>query len=372
MLRRATSSLISNFSSKFLSPKRFLVKNFKRDAQVATVARYDRYGDPSKVIRLEQETLPNLEPKKVLVQMLFASINPYDLALIERTFKMPSKLPSVPGLEGVGKILEVGEGVHGLAAGDLVVPAKHGFGTWRTHAVCDSDDLIKVENSDGVKPEYLANLSINTCTALRLLEDFVKLKEGDVIIQNAGNGQIGSAISQIANGRGIKTISVIRPRPDHAEVTELLKVYGSYIVVPEDYLPTQDFKRLISDLPKPKLALNAVGGPTVTEMARNLAVGGTLVTYSGVFNKSIQIPTSVLLHNNIKLKGFWLNRWIEENSKEERTKMFNTLIGLMKNKKPGEGLRLWSEVHKFSNLSIALKSHYENYRPRKILLNLQL
>jgi trans-2-enoyl-CoA reductase len=42
------------------------------------------------------------------------------------------------------------------------------------------------------------------------------------------------------------------------------------MVVSEDYAVTPQFKRLISDLPKPKLALNCVGGQSATEMARIL------------------------------------------------------------------------------------------------------
>jgi trans-2-enoyl-CoA reductase len=49
-----------------------------------------------------------------------------------------------------------------------------------------------------------------------------------------------------------------------------MKAYGGYIVTTDDQLGTPGFKRLISDLPKPKLALNCVGGPSATEMARLL------------------------------------------------------------------------------------------------------
>jgi hypothetical protein len=51
---------------------------------------------------------------------------------------------------------------------------------------------------------------------------------------------------------------------------ERLKAYGAYMVVADDYIRTREFRQLISDLPKPKLALNAVGGDTATEMSRLL------------------------------------------------------------------------------------------------------
>ncbi len=61
------------------------------------------------------------------------------------------------------------------------------------------------------------------------------------------------------------------PRADQPDTVERIKAYGGYVVVDENYLRTFEFRRLISDLPKPKLALNGAGGLTATEMARVLA-----------------------------------------------------------------------------------------------------
>ena len=60
-------------------------------------------------------------------------------------------------------------------------------------------------------------------------------------------------------------------RADQADTIERIKAYGGYIVVDDQYLRSEKFNKLISDLPRPKLALNGVGGITATEMARTLA-----------------------------------------------------------------------------------------------------
>lgn len=43
------------------------------------------------------------------------------------------------------------------------------------------------------------------------------------------------------------------------------------MVVDDSYVNKHEFKELIADLPKPKLALNCVGGDTATQMTRLLA-----------------------------------------------------------------------------------------------------
>lgn len=42
-----------------------------------------------------------------------------------------------------------------------------------------------------IPAEYAATIGVNPCTAYRLLRDFVTLREGDSIIQNGANSQVG-------------------------------------------------------------------------------------------------------------------------------------------------------------------------------------
>lgn len=220
------------------------------------------------------------------------------------------------------------------------------------------------EQAAKVKPEYLASLSVNPATALRLLDDFVDLKAGDVVVQNAANSMVGLSVMQIAHARGIKTINIIRNRPGSQELIETMKKHGGYIVVTEDYLNKPEFKRLVSDLPKPKLALNGAGGPTVAEMARLLGENGTIVTYGAMSRKPVTLPASPFLFKNISLKGFWLSKWIMQHTQAERTAMYTQLIEMMNSGK----LRLWLERHNLSQIAEAVRRAQEPMRDRKVVL----
>lgn len=90
----------------------------------------------------------------------------------------------------------------------------------------------------------------------------------------------------------------------------LLKEHGSFAAVTEDYARSAAFRRLLSDLPAPQLALNGLGGRAATDAARVLASNGTLVTYGG---KSVQVPASLLVDRGISLKGFSLQRHLQSN-----------------------------------------------------------
>ena len=44
----------------------------------------------------------------------------------------------------------------------------------------------------------------------------------------------------------------------------------------------------------------------------------------------VVLPTSLLLYKDITAQGFWINRWIEEHSAQERIAMLQKLSALVK------------------------------------------
>jgi len=353
---RKSSSLHSQSHKSF---------QFKRNLSVesAKVVRYDSFGAPENVLKVVDEKLPSsLKDNEILVKFLAAPINPADLNMVQGTYGIRPTLPKVAGNEGVGVVVEVGSNVKNLTKNARVIPARPGLGTWRTHGVFSSTDF-QVVPSD-VDPLYASTISVNPSTAQRLLNDFVDLKAGDVIVQNGSTSSVALSVMQLAAMKGIKTINVLRDRPNYPETVERLKTFGGTVLVSEEYFVTPAFKRVLTDMPKPKLALNCVGGNSATELARVLGEGGVHVTYGGMSHKPVTVPTSALIFNNIQMRGFWLTKWYEKHSEQERIEMHNELFGLIKQNK----FKLWMETYPFAKFSDALKKHSEPYRDRKVVL----
>jgi trans-2-enoyl-CoA reductase len=318
------------------------------------------------VLKVEKVKIPTtLKDNEVFIKMEAAPINPADLNIVEGTYgAAPPGLPAVAGIEGVGSIAAVGSGVKNLKPNDRVIPIGPWFGTWRSHAVTTEDKLMKVPND--IPIHYAASLSVNLSTAYRLINDFGNLKAGDVIIQNGANSVVGTAIIQLAKLKGIHTINIVRQGPNTDNTITNLKNLGADLVCTHDYLRTPHFKDTIKELKKPKVAFNCVGGDSATELARNLAPGGILVTYGGMSKRPITIPTSLLIFNDIQLRGFWLTKWVQEHSQEERAKAIEELSDLVRQGK----LKLLLEGHKLSDFEFALKRNGEAHRHRKVILEL--
>ncbi|XP_017657395.1 enoyl-[acyl-carrier-protein] reductase, mitochondrial isoform X2 [Nannospalax galili] len=251
----------------------------------------------------------------VRVRMLAAPINPSDINMIQGNYGLLPQLPAVGGNEGVGQVVAVGSSVSGLKPGDWVIPANAGLGTWRTEAVFSEEALIAVPKD--IPLPSAATLGVNPCTAYRMLRDFEQLQPGDSVIQNASNSGVGQAVIQIAAALGLRTINVVRDRPDIHKLTSRLKDLGADHVLTEEELRKPEIKTIFKDMPQPRLALNCVGGKSSTELLRHLAPGGTMVTYGGMAKQPVIASVSLLIFKDLRLRGFWLSQWKKNHSPGE-------------------------------------------------------
>jgi len=274
--------------------------------------------------------LPPVGADMLQIKMIYSPINADDINAITGRYGVRQNLPAVAGNEGLGKIVAVGDKVKGFNVGDLVIPSKFGFGTWRTELVVNQNDVIQI-NPDGVPEEQLASISWGPLTAYRVLNDFVKLKEGDVIILNGASSSIGQCVIQLAKSRGIKTICLVRNQCFQNPTTiQYLGGIGATAIIDENSATSHTFRRQISDLQPPKLALDSVGGKSSTEMTRLLSEGGTYVVYGGLSPSPVVIPTGHLIFKDISFKGFFLTGWLNKSTNEEKKKVSEEIISFHK------------------------------------------
>ncbi|XP_068231180.1 enoyl-[acyl-carrier-protein] reductase, mitochondrial-like [Palaemon carinicauda] len=309
----------------------YLSQVVKRSASgLCSSLTYDEYGDPEKVIKLKEEVIPKPEGKQVLVRMLAATVNPADINTIQGVYAIKPPLPSIPGNEGVGEVIEVGSDVEGdIKPGCRVIPRLNAWGTWRTHALADYGDLIKIPSD--IDLAMAATIAVNPGTAYRMLKDFVPLSTGDVVIQNGANSAVGQAVIQIASALGLRTVNVVRDRPGIDELKQKLKDIGATVVVTEGQLRKSEE---VNSLPKPSLALNCVSGRSGTEVLRQLSSNGVMVTYGGMSRQPVTVPVGSLIFTNVSLKGFWMTRWNKEHyDHPKRQQMLNDLFELVSHNK---------------------------------------
>ncbi|KAI4457244.1 enoyl-[acyl-carrier-protein] reductase mitochondrial [Holotrichia oblita] len=323
------------FKSSYVLQKaaapRSISYSIRRQSIIASKLVFTQYGEPRNVLRKESEELNGVNDKQVLLKMLAAPINPADMNTIQGTYAVKPKLPAVGGNEGVGEIVSVGNNVKNFAVGDRAVPLVNALGTWRSHLIVSEENILKVPKELGLVEA--ATITVNPTTAFRMLKDFVNLKENDVVIQNGANSTCGQYAIQLCKAWGIKSVNIVRNRQTINDLKLYLKELGADHVLTEEELRQTDLFRS-KKLPKPKLALNCVGGKSATELMRQLETGGVIVTYGGMSREPVTVATSALIFKDIRIVGYWMTRWSNENAKSPaRFNMYDELIDLMRNGK---------------------------------------
>ena len=77
-------------------------------------------SDDISVIRMEQRDIIPPGPGEARIAMRACGVNFTDILTIQGKYQHKPELPFIPGTEGAGDIVEVGEGVLGLAVGNAV------------------------------------------------------------------------------------------------------------------------------------------------------------------------------------------------------------------------------------------------------------
>ena len=166
-------------------------------------------------------------------------------------------------------------------------------------------------------------LRINPATALRMLRDFVKLKAGDWVVQNAANSAVGRAVIQLARANGWRTVNVVR----RAELIDELKAAGAdAVLLDDDDLPEQI--SAATGGAALHLALNAVGGDSALRLAKALAPSGTIVTFGAMSRQPLRIPNGLVIFQDIRWRGFWISQWYRKAPPEAVAAMFAELFSL--------------------------------------------
>ncbi|CAB3234064.1 unnamed protein product [Arctia plantaginis] len=292
---------------------------------------YEKFGNPTDVIHMKERKVPELGKDDVMVRMLAAPINPADINTIQGKYPVKINLPSIPGNEGVGLVEKVGKDVQKLSPGQKVIIIKPGQGTWRNLAVFNKDVLKLVPDQLGLAEA--ATLTVNPCTAYRMLSDFKPVREKcQVVIQNGANSACGQCVIQLCKTWNIPNVNIVRDRPEINALKDFLINLGATHVLTEKELKSTDiFKNKVIN--KPVLALNCVGGMNARQMIKHLNHSASMITFGGMSKKPVTIPTPAFIFKNLSFFGFWMTAWQEKATKRDKDKMWLEIINYMCEKK---------------------------------------
>ncbi|WP_062528117.1 quinone oxidoreductase family protein [Demequina rhizosphaerae] len=171
-----------------------------RDVRAIQVA---RPGGPE-VLELVELERPVATPGHVVVRVEAAGVNFVDT--YQRSGLYPMELPFVPGKEGAGEIVEVGEGVHDFVEGEGVAWA-FTQGSYAEYIRVPVTDLYRVP--EDVELDMAAAAMLQGLTAHYLVTSSYAVMPGDTVLVHAAAGGVGLLLTQLAVARGATVIGTV-------------------------------------------------------------------------------------------------------------------------------------------------------------------
>lgn len=226
-------------------------------------------GGPD-VLRWTEVDDPIVGKGQVLVETAAAGLNYIDT--YHRSGLYPMPVPFIPGNEGSGSVLEVGEGVGDLAVGDVV--AWTGVsGSYATKVAVPAARAVKVPA--GVDAELGAAVMLQGMTAHFLATSTFPLEPGHRCLIQAGAGGVGLLLIQMAKIRGAEVFTTV----GSAEKAELATAAGADHVI---LYREVDFGAEVERIAGPRplhVVYDGVGGDTFRRGLDVLAPRGMMVTF---------------------------------------------------------------------------------------------
>jgi NADPH2:quinone reductase len=219
---------------------------------------FSRLGGPE-VLEMVPLHLPPLQHDHVRVKIHAIGLNRFEALFRRDQYVISPSLPSPMGVEAVGTITEIGQGVDDYAVGDRVAilpiqsPAV-GTGTYATHADVPAAALVHVADGRSNEEEaatWMASLQAYT------LATKVAIGSGDVVIVTAATSSVGTALIQIAHDFGATVIATTRTL---ARKPELLSLGADHAIATDD----EDFVEVVTSITDgrgAKVVYDTVGGP---------------------------------------------------------------------------------------------------------------
>lgn len=226
---------------------------------------------------------PQPGPGEVLAEVAAAGVNFIDTYQRGGVYPMP--FPHVPGAEGAGTVIAVGDGVDGLSVGDRIAWAE-APGSYAEQVLVHADAAVPVP--DGLDLAAAAALPLQGMTAHYLLTSTFPVEAGHTVLLTAAAGGVGLLLTQLAAARGARVIGMVGSREKEA----LAREAGAAEVIRYTELDdlSSDVPRLVRELTDGvgvDVAYDGVGKDTFDASLASVRRRGMLVLFGGA---SGQVP----------------------------------------------------------------------------------
>jgi NADPH:quinone reductase len=193
--------------------------------EVMKAAAIDRFGGPD-VLHLQSLPVPTPAKNELLIQLETAGIGVWDPYVREGELaEGPPHFPQIIGNDGAGEVVAVGEGVKRLRVGDRVYAFTMKGGFYAEYVAVAEDDAALIPPA--MDTDEAGALGADGITALRGLDDQLRLRKDEKLMIFGASGGIGHIAVQLAKRIGARVFAVA----SGADGVDLVRRLGADVAV---------------------------------------------------------------------------------------------------------------------------------------------
>ncbi|MDI7861283.1 quinone oxidoreductase [Rhizobiaceae bacterium n13] len=238
----------------------------------AHVFRFSKFGAPD-VLEWRTQALADPAPGEIQIRHLAIGVNYIDIYHRRGVFAAPLPLPSGLGVEGVGVVTALGDGVTGFSVGQRIAYVGGPPGAYATHRTLPAARALVVP--DGLDSIEVAALVFKGLTAEYLIHRCAPVLRGETVLFHAAAGGVGSIACQWLRQIGATVIGTV----SSARKAEVARANGcDHAIV---YSET-DFQARVAEITGGKgvdVVYDSVGAETFMKSLDCLRPRGTLVSF---------------------------------------------------------------------------------------------
>ncbi|RBO53758.1 NAD(P)H-quinone oxidoreductase [Rhodovulum sp. BSW8] len=249
-------------------------------------------GGPE-VLRPTERPVPVPRAGEVLIRLAYAGVNRPDALQRAGSYAPPPQASDLPGLEGAGEVVALGEGVSGLRVGDPVCALLPGGG-YADYVATPAAHALPVPDGLGLKeaaclPETFFTVWSNV---------FMRggLKAGERFLVHGGSSGIGTTAIQLASVFGARVFATAGNPTKCAVCRDL----GAERAI--NYA-SEDFVEILRAEGGADLILDMVGGDYLPRNVRALADDGRLVQIAFLQGPKVALNFAQVMMRRLTITG---------------------------------------------------------------------
>ena len=238
---------------------------------------------------------------EAVVALQYAALNPADRYLAEGQYPARPTFPHILGRDGIGKIVELGEGTENWKIGDEVVIVRSEIGVSRAGTFAEKVAVPTeslVSHPAGWTAEQSAGATLVYLTAWQALTQWGDLPPSLVLVTGASGG-VGIATIHLAAALGHTVVGLSR---GEGKVAAILEQGASLVLDPNDTQWRRKLKEMYRTR-KVDLVVENIGGSLFNELLDVMGMNGRISVVGRLAGPVPAFNTASLFFRRLRIGG---------------------------------------------------------------------